>query len=253
MAGVFLLTGCSAVQKETESAKELPQLRIGSAVSAPYFYRGEDGAYTGVDFEIAKEACRRIGYEPVFTEIQWEDKGDLVQDGTVDCIWSCFAMDDRMEQYQWAGPYLKSAVVVVVAADSDIETLSDLEGKDVAVRVDSNAERYFLGAHAPDANEVSTFSDMEQAFVAFGKGYCDAVVGHEATLEELTSDQPELYRYLDEPILTANLGVAFRKDADTDLVGNLTDALTNMQEDGTIAAITEHYGFGTEDEAGDAK
>ena len=129
MAGVFLLTGCSAVQKETESAKELPQLRIGSAVSAPYFYRGEDGAYTGVDFEIAKEACRRIGYEPVFTEIQWEDKGDLVQDGTVDCIWSCFAMDDRMEQYQWAGPYLKSAVVVVVAADSDIETLSDLEGR----------------------------------------------------------------------------------------------------------------------------
>lgn len=221
-------------------------------MSAPYFYRGEDGSYTGVDFEIAKEACRRMGYEPVFTEIQWEDKNDLLQEKEVDCIWCCFSMNGRMEQYQWAGPYLESPVVVVTAADSGIDTLSDLAGKDVAVRIDSNAERYFLSEAAPDVNEVSTFSNMEQAFVSFGKGYCDAVVGHEATLEEFTSADPELYRYLDAPVLMADLGVAFWKDADTELVGSLTDVLAEMQKDGTIASITERYGVAEADEAGDA-
>ena len=249
---VFLLTGCSATQKETESAGKLPQLKIGSAVSAPYFYRGEDGFYTGVDYEIAKEACQRIGYEPVFTEIPWEDKGDLLEDGTVDCIWSCFSMNNRMEQYQWAGPYLKSSVVVVTAADSDIHTIADLAGKDVAVRIASNAERYFLSEEAPDVNEVSTFSNMEQAFVSFGKGYCDAVAGIQETLEEFTSAEPELYRYLDAPVMMADLGVAFRKDADTELVGSLTDVLAAMRKDGTIASIAERYGASEADEAGDA-
>ena len=54
-----LLCGCG--QRETET-EELPVLVIGSDNYEPYFYLDEDGAFAGIDVEIAKAACERLGW-----------------------------------------------------------------------------------------------------------------------------------------------------------------------------------------------
>lgn len=247
MMAAMTLCSC-AVNNGTSVNKEsdLPELKIGSAIFSPYFYVGEDGEYTGADVEIAKEACRRLGYTPNFTELTWGDHDRYLEEGTVDCLWCSFSMNGREEEYQWAGPYLDSPEYVVVSADGDIYSMEDLEGKKIAVQNNSTAETYFLGAtemNAPEVENVLTYTHLEEAFVAFGKGYADAVASHVEALGVLTEKEPELYRYIDPPFLTAKLGVAFYKDNSSGIVEQLSDVLDEMKEDGTITSIAEKYGI----------
>ena len=77
-----------------------------------------NGDITGLDVDIAEEAFRRMGYRAEFTTIDWEQKTKLVDNGEIDCIWDCFSMDGRENDYQWAGPYLVSRQVIAVSEQS---------------------------------------------------------------------------------------------------------------------------------------
>ena len=233
--------GGTAASSEPEAVEE-KVLHIGTTIFAPYFYIGEDGNYAGVDYEIALEACARMGYSPDFVTMEWPSRDRKLNSGAIDCIWSCFIMTGRENDYQWAGPYLTSDVAVVVSADSDISTVQALAGKTVAVRANAKIEDFFLtNDAAPHVRTLSTFSAMRMAFSAFGKGYADAVADHRAALEQLTNPNPELYRYLDEPLFTVPVGVGFSLDFDPAVVQALDSALHEMTEDGTIAAIAQKY------------
>lgn len=250
LAVCLLLCACT---RSADTAPEAdltiqPVLHIGTAIFAPYFYMGEDGNYTGVDYEIAQEACARMGYTPDFTVMDWGDRDEVLASGSVDCIWNCFIMTGREDSYQWAGPYLNTSIAVVVPADSDIQTSADLAGKTIALRVNSRQEAFFLeDPDAPAVRTLSTYSSMRAAFTAFGKGYADAMVEHKAALQRMIAAYPTRYRCLDKPLFVARAGVGFALDADPALVQALDDALNSMLEDGTITAIAQRYGLDARD------
>lgn len=91
-----------------------PRILVGSDVYPPFNYIGEDGAPTGIDVELAKEAFRRMGYRAEFTIIDWERKTQLLQTGDIDCVWGSFTINGREDDYRWAGPYMASRQVVAV-------------------------------------------------------------------------------------------------------------------------------------------
>ena len=130
LLSVGLLCGCGAQQPEPA----LPEIIIGSDTYPPYVSLDDNGDPTGIDVEIATEAFRRMGYQAVFTTIDWEQKKILVDSGEIDCIWGCFSMSGREYDYQWAGPYAISRQVIAVDAGSDIYTMGDLAGKTIAVQ-----------------------------------------------------------------------------------------------------------------------
>ena len=59
-----------------------------------------DGEYKGIDVELAEEAFQRLGYQPEFEKVVWEDKEKLLSDRTIDCLWSCYSMNERENKYQ---------------------------------------------------------------------------------------------------------------------------------------------------------
>lgn len=249
MTVLLLMTACTksgTEASETAGDSDEPKLRIGVSLYKPYYYVDENGDRTGIDEEIAEEACRRIGYEPDFTEIVWGEQDGLLERGRIDCIWGRFSINGREDDYLWTAPYLYSPVTVVVRADSDILGLSDLEGKKVAVLAGSVAEKYFLkeiDQEGVSIEEVRAYGDMEQAFTAFDKGYADAIVSHMNGLKTFTEDNEQLYRYFDHPLYVAQLGVAFKKNGNQTLVDKLTQVLNDMNTDGTIQAIARRYGL----------
>ena len=86
-AAVGSLTSCGGTNAKDSS---LPQLIVGSDTYPPYIYLNNDGVPAGIDVEIATEAFRRMGYAARFEPIDWEQKTDLVESGTIDCIWGAF-------------------------------------------------------------------------------------------------------------------------------------------------------------------
>ena len=101
----------------------MPEIVIGIDYFEPYSYQTSDGEYKGIDVELAEEAFQRLGYQPEFEKVVWEDKEKLLSDGTIDCLWSCYSMNERENKYQWAGPYMYSRQMVAVRKESEINTI----------------------------------------------------------------------------------------------------------------------------------
>ena len=242
----LVLCGCGQQAQD----EPLPKLVIGSDNYEPYFYLDEDGAFAGIDVEIATEACRRMGYEPEFRKIQWQNKDVLLVQGEVDCLWGSFSMTGREDRYRWAGPYMYSRQVVVVRSDSDIYELSDLNGMRIAVQNGSKPEELFLNHQVDGVEQVQSvysFVSMDEVFAALNKDYVDAGAGHETAYRSFMSNHADTYRVLEQELLRVGLGVAFGLEDERGLAEELDVVLAEMKEDGSIAGILEEYGLDAEE------
>lgn len=241
---LFVLLFLMPVQ--AENAEELPQIIIGSDEYQPYSYYNVDGSPQGVDVELAREAFRRMGYEPVFRHLAWEEKDDALASGAVDCLWSGFAMNNHEDKYTWAQRHLFSRVVAVVETDSAIADLPDLAGCRAAVQATGWAEYLLMRQEAPNVPKVDSlysFSTMEEVFAVMRKGYTDAIVGHECVLDTFIAENAGRYRKLETPLGTAELGVAFQKGTHEEMAQELQRTLEDMAADGTMQMILDKYGL----------
>ena len=241
----LILGGCGG-KKEKAADSELPVIVIGMDYFEPYSYQASDGKYQGIDVELAKEAFRRLGYQPKFENIVWEDKDELLTDGTIDCLWSSYSMNGREDKYQWAGPYLYSRQMVVVKNESKIQTLQDLKGKRIAVQATTKAEDLFLHnieADVPQMEQVNCFSTTNELYAALRKNYVDAIAGHEAMLGSLVQSGEGAYRMLKESFYKSEIGVAFKKGTHEEVAAELTKTLKKMQDEGITEEIVTKYGL----------
>ena len=251
MMAAVLLSACRTEDKTAVSSEKT--IVIGYDPFDPYTYQDVNGDMAGIDVEIARQAFDRLGYEPVFKLINWEDKDIYLADGTVDCLWACFTMTDREDKYQWAGPYMYSRQMVAVRDDSDIYELSGLAGKRIAVQATGKAEMAFLNAAdygLPEVERVFSLSTTDEMYAILRKGYADAIAGHEGMLGKIVNDGTNTYRMLEESIYASELGVAFEKGTHEELARELTEILEAMKADGSIGQIAEKYGMDAEKTVG---
>lgn len=240
-AAVGSLTSCGGTNAKDSG---LPQLIVGSDTYPPYIYLNNDGVPAGIDVEIATEAFRRMGYAAQFEPIDWEQKTDLVESGTIDCIWGCFSMDGREQLYRWAGPYMTSRQVVAVNADSGIETLADLAGKTMMVQSTTKPEEIFLAGtdpRIPQLGEVLSTEDRSVQYAMLNCGYVDAVAAHETAILQYMQDCNANFRILEEPLLVTGIGVAFALNDTRGLDEQLTKTFAAMRADGTMKQIVGKY------------
>ena len=251
MMAAVLLSACRTEDKTAVSSEKT--IVIGYDPFDPYTYQDVNGDMAGIDVEIARQAFDRLGYEPVFKLINWEDKDIYLADGTVDCLWACFTMTDREDKYQWAGPYMYSRQMVAVRDDSDIYELSGLAGKRIAVQATGKAEMAFLNAAdygLPEMKRVFSLSTTDEMYAILRKGYVDAIAGHEGMLGKIVNDGTDTYRMLEESIYASELGVAFEKGTHEELARELTEILEAMKAEGSIGQIAEKYGMDAEKTVG---
>lgn len=241
--GACLVCGCTSSTIGTRQVDHRPEIIVGSDVYPPYNYMDENGSPTGIDVELAREAFGRMGYQAVFVGIDWEEKDRLLKEKAVDCVWGCFSMNGQEDRYLWAGPYMVSRQVVAVDRRSEIYHLDDLKGKMIAVQSTTKPEDIFLKheGKVPELEGVYSFEDRELIYTALGKGYVDAIAAHETAIAQYMKDYGADFRILDEEILTTGIGVAFDRDDDRQLAGQLSETLEQMRRDGTSAQIIGHY------------
>lgn len=240
-----MMCGCADRNAQTDE-NALEKIIVGIDKFEPYTYLDVNGKCTGLDIEIAEQVFHKLGYEPEFKFITWSEKNEYLADGTIDCIWSCYSMNERENDYQWAGPYLYSRQVIAVSTDSEIQTLDDLSDISVGVQATTRAANLFLhtiDSSLPEVKEVNCFASTEDMFAALRKGYVDAIAGHEALLNEFIANGEGRYRLLEESPHISKVGVAFEKGTHKALIQDMNALFTEMSNDGTIGSIAEKYGL----------
>ncbi len=237
-----LLVGCGVQSAAPDRA--LPIITVGSDNYPPYNYEDANGRPTGIDVDLATEAFGRMGYRAAFTYIDWEDKKELVENGSIDCIWGSFSIDGREDDYRWTAPYMVSRQVVAVRKESGITSLAGLAGKRVAVQSTTKPEEIFLShddPRIPQVDEIFSLQNRELIYPFLSKGYADAVAAHETAILQCMADYGLEYRILDEPLLTVGLGVAFARTDERGLEQELSRTFEEMRADGTMEEILGKY------------
>ncbi len=152
----------------------------------PYGYKDENGDYVGFDIDLAKEVCKRLGWELKLQPIDWPSKDMELNSGNIDVIWNGMTMTGRENDYTWIGPYVDNSIVVVVKSDSGIAKLSDLSGKNVITQSGSSAYTALTdpgenGSNDANLKLAASFGALEQtpdyntAFMNLESGVDDAV------------------------------------------------------------------------------
>ena len=244
IAGTF--TACS--DKKQSDGKTT--FTVGfDAEFPPYGYKDESGEYVGFDLSLAEEVCRRNGWELVKQPIDWDSKDMELNSGTIDCIWNGFTMNGRENDYTWSSAYIDNSQVVIVKANSQINALSDLAGKVVAVQSDSSALAAFTGDDAEERNLelAKSFSSLQQvgdynsAFMNLESGSVDAICMDIGVASYELKARDNSFRMLDEHISSEEYGIGFKK-GNTSLRDEVEEALKEMLADGTFMEIAKKWG-----------
>ena len=250
LAGVLLaaLAACVGCREEKVEEPARTMLTVGVTESfPPMAFPDESGTFTGYDIELAREVCKRRGWQLNIKVIEWREMEQYLARGLIDCIWAgCTITDDRLERMHFTPGYLRNEQVVVVRQDSPYHRFPDLKGKVVSVQAGSTA----LDAleNTPELRgilkEILERSISVGAFQELEDGHADAVVMDFIVANYAIQRDKRPFRILDEGLAPEEYGIGFRK-SDAPLADEVWSTLLEMAADGTIRRISEKW-FGSD-------
>lgn len=250
-AMAFMTTLCGCGDNPSESVSSFPELVIGSDYYSPFVFHNDKGEFTGIDVELATEVCRQLGYKATVKPINWAEKNTLLENGEVDCLWGCFTLTGREDDYSWTLPYMNSRQAVAVFDDSGINKIADLESKSVAVQATTKPDEIFSGgggenSRIPKLKALNCFPSMAYTFAAINGGYVDAIAGHEEAIIEYMKTSSVSLRILDEPLLEVQIGVAFLKGTNADMIERINKNFLILRNNGYLSKLYSSYGLNPE-------
>lgn len=208
----------------------------------PFGFVNENGEYDGFDLALAKELCVRLGWDFKAVAINWDSKDNELATGSISCIWNGFTCTGRENEYTWSDAYVDNSIVVVVKADSGIQSLADLAGKTVMVQSASSGADALNGNTAlkDTLKQVVELGDYNLGFMELKQGSVDAIVVDQGVAAYQIANNEGNYIILDESVSTEQYAVGFLK-GNTELRDQVNAELLKMAQDGTMEKIGEAY------------
>lgn len=208
----------------------------------PFGFVNENGEYDGFDLAMAKELCARLGWDFKAVAINWDSKDNELATGSISCIWNGFTCTGRENEYTWSDAYVDNSIVVVVKADSGIQSLADLAGKTVMVQSASSGADALNGNTAlkDTLKQVVELGDYNLGFMELKQGSVDAIVVDQGVAAYQIANNEGNYIILDEAVSTEQYAVGFLK-GNTELRDQVNAELLKMAQDGTMEKIGEAY------------
>ena len=244
----ILMISCGNKTQNTASSSGSKKFIVGfDAEYPPYGYISADGkSYEGFDLDMAREFCKRAGYEFVAQPIDWDSKDLELESGNIDCIWNGFTFTGRENSYTWSFPYVDNSIVLVVRSDSDITKKSDLVGKVVMAQAGSSALTALTDEEDKENYELAkTFKSLEQCadyntgFMNLESGVIDCLAV-DVGVARYKLNNSNTFRQLDENLSSEQYAIGF-KLGNTALRDEVQNVLSEMWKDGTFMKIANNY------------
>lgn len=255
--GASMLTGCGTKKAEDSSAESQTgaaadtsleditkkgKFVVGlDATFAPMGFTDENGEIVGFDIDLAKAVAKKMNLDVEFQPIDWDSKSMELSSGTIDVIWNGFSItDERKKEVLFTDPYLTTGQVIVVKADSDINSKADLAGKKIALQDGSTSEEALKADEATYASigdeNISRFKENTQVLMEVDSGRADAAVIDEIFVRYYLAKESMLdkFRVLDESFADEDYGVGGRL-SDKSFMEALNKAVKECIDDGTAS------------------
>jgi glutamate transport system substrate-binding protein len=187
---------------------------------------------TGFDVEIAKILAGSLGIEG--DGIEWvetisDNREPFLENGTVDLVLASYSItDERRQIVGQAGPYMITGQQLLVKADSDIESVEDVKGKEVC-SVTGSTSLENIEAEGAKGVGLDTYSDCAQQVL---DGSVEAMTTDGSILAGLAAQNEGELKVVGEEFSEERIGVGYSKDH-PEMCEWINDTLEQANEDGT--------------------
>jgi glutamate transport system substrate-binding protein len=219
---------------------ESGEITIGVKFDQPGigFKGAADDMPVGFDPEIGKILAADLGIAA--EDITWKEtisdnREPFLQAGEVDLVIASYSItDERREVVGQAGPYYVTGQQLLVAADSDIETLDDVEGTEVC-SVTGSTSLENIEAEGANPRGFDTYSECVDQVL---NGTVDAMTTDGAILLGYAAENPDELKVVVDPFSEERYGVGYSQDS-PEMCQWIVDTLTEAEDDGTWAEAFE--------------
>lgn len=241
---VLSFASCGKKGKTLDEVKAAGELVVATSPDFPPFENLENGEVVGIEVDILKLICEKLGVRLTLKEMDFDSVLPGVQAGKFDCGMSGITVTpSRQKNMLFTDPYFVATQAIVVKAGSPIAKKADLSGKSVSVQTGTTAEEFCND----NGYKVSAFAANSEAELALLNGNVDAwvidnltAIAMVAKYNEDKEDSAKLV-ILDEAMTEEPYAFAFAFGSE-DLVEEINKIQKTLLDDGTIAGIFEKFG-----------
>ena len=190
---------------------------------------------TGFDVEIAKLLVADLGIDPEDTDaVTWEEtisdnREPYLQEGRVDLVLASYSItDERRAVVGQAGPYLVTGQQLLVAADSDIADVADVEGEEVC-SVTGSTSLDNIEAEGAKPVGFDTYSECVEKVL---DGTVSAMSTDGTILAGYAAQNEGDLKVVGEQFSEERIGVGYSQDY-PEMCQWIVDTITEAYEDGT--------------------
>ena len=232
------LTACGGAKGATlKDVQKAGKLTIATSPDFPPFESLEGGEVVGIEPDIMKLICDKLGVEAEFVQMDFDSVLIGIQAAKYDCAMSGITVTaDRQKNMLFTDPYYNAAQVIVVTEGSAITGKADLAGKTASVQTGTTAE----SGCQDEGIDVQAFAANADAKAALTTGKVDAWVVDNLTASQMVEAGDGLV-ILEEKLTEEPYAFAFAMGSE-DLVAAINTALNELMADGTVEGIFESYG-----------
>lgn len=238
--------GESALLKEI---KERGYINIATSNDAPFCYYDVDtNELKGLDVDILKEICNRLGIPEVRAQVT--DFSNMLlelNNKNVDMVADAmYIKDERLEVALFTDVWYTESEAVTVKEDSPITSKEDL--KDAVMGAQTGAAMYEMAQKWKDEGKIKDlvgYENQATLMTAVNTGKVDAVVTDGILSAYAIEQDSNLKLRLLTPYeaeAVGRIGAAIRFE-DKDFLEEVNGALNSMKEDGTLMEILASYGL----------
>ena len=237
------LTSCGTKGKTLDQIKSAGKLVVATSAEFPPFEDLQgDGTFVGIEMDLAKLICDKLGVELVIENMSFDSILTGVQAGKFDVGIAGISIDeDRKKNTLFSDPYCLAAQSIIVPEGSAITGKADLAGKKISVQTGTTAEKYCL----ENGYDVNSYENNSDAELALTSGKVDAWVIDDLTAAEMVAayndgNESKLV-ILDDAMTTEPYAFGFALGSD-DLIAEINKIIADLIADGTVAGLFEKYG-----------
>jgi glutamate transport system substrate-binding protein len=190
---------------------------------------------TGFDVEMAKVLAASLGLDPENPdEVEWvetisDNREPFLEDGTVDLVLASYSItDERRAVVGQAGPYLVTGQQLLVAADSDIADVADVEGEEVC-SVTGSTSLDNIEAEGAKPVGFDTYSECVEKVL---DGTVSAMSTDGTILAGYAAQNEGELKVVGEEFSEERIGVGYSIDR-PEMCQWIVDTITAAYEDGT--------------------
>ena len=247
------ITSCN--KNKTEAAAVVPAdavealkargvLKMGYDVQfPPLAYTDENGDLVGYDVELAEEVTKRLGVTLQPHPIDWDDKDNELENGTIDCVWSGYTITEpRKKAHSLTFPYLSNDQVLIVRKEGAVKSFNDLQGRVIGLRSASSSEDAINEnpSFKNNLGDIIEYKDNKSCLDDLKVGAIDAMVMDGCFAYFITTRTDEPFDVVKTPLSSEEYSVCFRKN-EPELRDAVETILLEMAKDGTIAKISTKW------------